>query len=102
MFRLLATGTWEPRKNYPKVLRALMDARRLVSGRSIHLTIVGRRAGYVDLDAEITELGAAAGDVELHDHVSDEALLALFNGSDATVFGSWEEGFGLPVVEIFG
>jgi glycosyltransferase involved in cell wall biosynthesis len=98
-FRLLATGTWEPRKNYPKVLRALMDARRLVSGRSIHLTIVGRRAGYVDLDAEITELAAAAGDVELHDHVSDEALLALFNGSDATVFGSWEEGFGLPVVE---
>ena len=98
-FRLLATGTWEPRKNYPRLLRALVEARRLVPARTIHLTIVGRRAGYADLDAEISRLAAEAGDVELHDHISDEELLELFDRSDATVFCSWEEGFGLPVLE---
>ncbi len=98
-FRLLATGTWEPRKNYPRLLRALVEARRLVPARTIHLTIVGRRAGYADLDAEISRLAAEAGHVELHDHISDEELLELFDRSDATVFCSWEEGFGLPVLE---
>ena len=97
--RLLATGTWEPRKNYPRLLRALVEARRLVPDRPIHLTIVGRRAGYADLDTEISQLAAEAGDIELHDHVSDEALLELFDRSDSTAFCSWEEGFGLPVLE---
>jgi glycosyltransferase involved in cell wall biosynthesis len=97
--RLLVTGTWEPRKNYPRLLRALVEARRLVPARPIHLTIVGRRAGYIDLNAEIGRLASDAGDIELHDHVSDEALIELFDRSDATVFCSWEEGFGLPVLE---
>jgi glycosyltransferase involved in cell wall biosynthesis len=98
-FRLLAIGTWEPRKNYPRLLRALVEARSLVPVRPIRLTIVGRRAGFADLDAEISRLAVEAGDIELYDHVSDEALLELFDRSDATAFCSWEEGFGLPVLE---
>jgi len=97
--RLLAVGTWEPRKNYPRLLRGLIHARRLAPAHKIHLTIAGRRAGYADLDAEITALAAEAGDVDLLDHVSDAALLALFDRSDATAFCSWEEGFGLPILE---
>jgi glycosyltransferase involved in cell wall biosynthesis len=97
--RLLAIGTWEPRKNYPRLLRALIAARRQVRGRSIHLTVAGRRAGFTDLDAEISRLAREAGDIELNDHVSDKALLELFARTDATVFCSWEEGFGLPVLE---
>ncbi len=98
-FRLLAIGTWEPRKNYPRLLRALVEARRLVPARPIYLTVVGRQAGFADLDAEISRLAVEAGDIELNDHVSDEALLELFDRSDATAFCSWEEGFGLPVLE---
>ena len=71
----------------------------MVPAQTVHLTIVGRRAGYADLDAEISRLAAEAGHVELHDHISDEELLELFDRSDATVFCSWEEGFGLPVLE---
>jgi glycosyltransferase involved in cell wall biosynthesis len=98
-FRLLAVGTREPRKNYPLLLRGLMEARRLAPDHKIHLTIVGRQAGYADLDAEIGALVAQAGDVDLPDQVSDAALLALFDRSDATACCSQEEGFGLPVLE---
>jgi glycosyltransferase involved in cell wall biosynthesis len=94
--RLLAVGTWEPRKNYPRLLRALAVARAR-AGRPIVLTIVGRRAGYDELDADI--LRAAESLADLRDHVSDDELLALYQAADATVFASWEEGFGLPVVE---
>ena len=45
--RLLAVGTWEPRKNYPRLLRAIGEARLLAPERPIRLTIVGlpRRVG---------------------------------------------------------
>jgi len=97
--RLLAVGTWEPRKNYPRLLRALVEARRLSPERPIELTIVGRRAGYAALDAEMEGLAARIGSVTLFEHVSDAELLRLYRTSHATVFGSWEEGFGLPVLE---
>jgi glycosyltransferase involved in cell wall biosynthesis len=95
--KLLAVGTWEPRKNYPRLLRALMNAQK-VAGRPIELTIVGRRAGFDELDAEVRRL-AVEGTVVLHDHVGDEELRELFAAADATIFASWEEGFGLPVLE---
>jgi len=95
--RLLAIGTWEPRKNYLRLLRALSQAQARAQ-RPIRLTIVGRRAGFTELDSQIEQLATAAG-VETHDHVSDETLLALHKAATATVFASWEEGFGLPVLE---
>lgn len=95
--RLLAVGTWEPRKNHVRLLRALAVAQGKAT-RPIAITFVGRRAGFADLDAEITRLAALVG-AELRDHVTDEELLHLYRIADATVFASWEEGFGLPVVE---
>jgi glycosyltransferase involved in cell wall biosynthesis len=95
--RLLAVGTWEPRKNYPRLLRGLAEAQEQ-AGRPIQLTIVGRLSGFKSLEAEMETLGAATG-AALFEHLPDEKLLELFEQSDATVFGSWEEGFGLPVLE---
>jgi glycosyltransferase involved in cell wall biosynthesis len=95
--RLLAVGTWEPRKNYPRLIRALMAAQTRAS-RPIQLTVVGRRAGFSDLDSQIERLAKDAA-VVLHGHVTDEKLLELYRQADASVFASWEEGFGLPVLE---
>jgi glycosyltransferase involved in cell wall biosynthesis len=95
--RLLAVGTWEPRKNYPRLLRALAKAQTRAK-RPIRLTMVGRRGGYDDLDLEIERLASSAA-VVVHDHVEDERLHELYENASATVFASWEEGFGLPVVE---
>ncbi len=96
--QLLSIGTLEPRKNHVRLLHALIEARRFTSNRAIELTIVGRRAGFAELDSEIERLAGAAG-VTLHDHVSDEEVLSLLASSNATVFASLEEGFGLPVLE---
>lgn len=95
--QLLAVGTWEPRKNYPRLLRALAAAQAR-SSRPISLTLVGRRAGYDAFDAEVEPLLEAAG-VDVLDGVDDDELLRRYAEADATVFASWEEGFGLPVVE---
>lgn len=101
-FRLLAIGTWEPRKNYPRVLQALIQARQ-TTRRDIRISIVGRRVPdtYGELAREITGLASKAGPgvVELFDNLDDEALERLIRRSNATVFGSWLEGFGLPVLE---
>ena len=95
--RLLGIGTWEPRKNYPRLLRALAAARAR-SQRPITLTLIGRRAGYSALDAEIEAL-AKSSDVIVLDHVDDDELSRRYDEADGTVFASWEEGFGLPVLE---
>lgn len=95
--RLLAVGTLEPRKNYPRLLRALALARRRAD-RAIELSLVGRRAEYDELTAEVEHL-AAMGGVQLLEHVDDNELERLYSQADAAVFASWEEGFGLPVVE---
>jgi glycosyltransferase involved in cell wall biosynthesis len=95
--RLLAVGTWEPRKNFPALLRAVAGAQER-AGRPLQLTIVGRRAGYEELDIEIERL-AADGGVVLRGHVTDDELGGLYRGAAATVLASWEEGFGLPVLE---
>ena len=82
---------WEPRKNYPRLLRALAAAQARAQ------LYARRPAGrFYRLDAEIERLAAAVG-VEVHG-VTDEELLALHE-SVATIFASWEEGFGLPVLE---
>ena len=95
--RLIAVGTWEPRKNYPRLLRALLAAQRR-SARRIELVLIGRRAGFTELDAEIERLAAATG-TELLDHAEEAELHRRQRNAHAAVFASWEEGFGLPVLE---
>jgi glycosyltransferase involved in cell wall biosynthesis len=98
---LLAVGTLEPRKNYPRLIRAIALARTYVPHIPISLTIVGRSSGYNALETEITELAAAVGGIDLRGSVSDAELVELYKSFDLTVYASWEEGFGLPVLESF-
>jgi glycosyltransferase involved in cell wall biosynthesis len=95
---LLAVGTWEARKNYPRLLRALNIARQQAD---VTLTIVGRRDTDVKLNEQIEELAAATSGVTLLSAPSDHELIHLYDAADAVIFGSWEEGFGLPVLESF-
>jgi hypothetical protein len=101
-FRLLAIGTWEPRKNYPRILRAVGKARQ-ESGTDIQITIAGRHARkeFPELHDEIETLARDLGRhvVSLHSQVSDLEMSELTCKSHATIFGSWLEGFGLPVLE---
>jgi len=85
---LLAVGTLEPRKNYPRLVRAF------------------RRAGVADLELRIVGLrGWLADDVRegpgvrLLGHVGEPELRRLLAGAAAFCYPSLLEGFGLPVLE---
>jgi glycosyltransferase involved in cell wall biosynthesis len=92
---LLAVGELTLRKDYPTLFRAF--ARADLPG--YRLVVVGPRG----FGAEQVE--AAAADSELGDRlclvgmVSDRRLSAIYAGASALCLTSYEEGFGLPLVE---
>ena len=96
--RLLAVSTWEPRKNYPLLLRAVRRA-QAHSGRAIHLTIVGRRGCFPAYDAEVDVLLDGMGEVAVLDRAGDRELAELYRTHHASVYPSVEEGFGMPILE---
>ncbi len=96
--RLLAVSTWEPRKNLPRLLRALDRAQRS-HGAAIRLTLVGRRGASAALDAEIEGLLAGLPQAQATERIDDDALVALYRSHHASVYPSCDEGFGLPVLE---
>ena len=94
---LLTVGTMEPRKNLPRLLRAIDAATR--RGAAIRLTISGKRSIHHAYEAEVDGLVALMPGVRLVEMADDAALAALYAGSHAGIYCSCEEGFGLPVVE---
>ena len=96
--KLITVSSWEPRKNLPRLLRALGRAQR-ESRAVITLTLVGRRGLFPDLDAEVEAELADVSNVEMRGPLSDDKLAALITACDLTVYASWEEGFGLPIGE---
>ena len=97
-FSLLMVGTWEARKNHIRVLNALGEVRAR-SSRAITLTIVGRRGHDAAYDQTVLACLAGHTGVTVKPWVSDRELATLYGTHRASVYASYEEGFGLPVVE---
>jgi glycosyltransferase involved in cell wall biosynthesis len=97
----LAVGTLEPRKNY----EALLDALNLYWPRSANprpLLIAGGSGWKSEpLKRRLAEL-ETLGRVQLLGYVPDPELAQLYTHARALVFPSWNEGFGLPVLEAMG
>lgn len=94
---ILFVGTIEPRKNIAR----LLDAFAMLHGarkRSYQLVIAGRRGWGSDVDAWIAERGLKE-DVILTDVVTQDDLIALYNGCRLFVYPSLYEGFGIPILE---
>ena len=93
---LLCVGTIEPRKNHHGLWEAL---RGPGSDLDLPLVVVGR-PGWRGV-----EIVAAAGDLIASNRVivmptiDNATLPSLYAGAAATVYPSWYEGFGLPVIE---
>jgi glycosyltransferase involved in cell wall biosynthesis len=100
---ILAVGTIEPRKNYPRLLAAYRRLRQ----ESVPV-IVGERAGVPQL-VIAGRPGWAYGDtlerikaepgVRYLGHVDDKTLTALYESAAVLAFPSLYEGFGLPLLE---
>lgn len=93
----VALGTIEPRKNYS----LLLDAWQLLANiePTPQLVIIGAR-GWANM-ALLARLEAlpAGGPVTVLHGLSDGAVAALIDGSQALLFPSLAEGFGLPPIE---
>jgi glycosyltransferase involved in cell wall biosynthesis len=91
-------GNRRPRKN----LLGLLEGFKLFRGKfkiDYSLVIVSRKdKRFIDLEKEVKNRQLEK-DVLLIDSESRKEKIALFKGSQALVFPSYYEGFGLPVLE---
>ena len=98
---LLFVGNLEPRKNLSGLVRAFRRVRAEL-GRPIHLVVAGKiawKSGGLLADLAAPDLQGA---VHTTGYIEPEDLAALYAGAEAFVFPSFQEGFGLPVLEAMG
>jgi glycosyltransferase involved in cell wall biosynthesis len=91
---ILAVGTVEPRKNYPRLLAAY---RQLGQRRPVPPLVVVGRAGWA-YGRALDDLKSTPG-VRYLGHVDDPTLLGLYQQAALLAFPSLYEGFGLPLLE---
>lgn len=97
---LMYTGSFDSRKNQPRLIEAFGRLPRTVRA-GYQLVIVGNGwdGVYNDLRALARSCGLGDDDVLFPGRVGDEDLLDLYNLCALFVFPSLREGFGLPVLE---
>lgn len=88
-------GGTTARKNIKTLLQAFERFCLSESQTSLVISGVKNQKGLQD---QIRAL-SCAGRVRLLDYVTEEELIALYNGAQAFVFPSLDEGFGLPPLE---
>lgn len=94
---LLVVGTIEPRKNYSRLLEALLHLRQ--KHHDLKLVVVGSKGWlYEDFFQKIEDLRLSQH-VIFPGYVPDADLPAVYGAATVAVMPSVYEGFGLPVLE---
>jgi glycosyltransferase involved in cell wall biosynthesis len=94
---LLAVGSLQPHKNLRGVLEAFSMLRAESGDERLRLVVTGAaQKGYRRQELSLDRPGVVATG-----YVSDGELERLYRGALGLVYPSFEEGFGLPVVEAF-
>jgi glycosyltransferase involved in cell wall biosynthesis len=102
---ILAVGTVEPRKNYPRLLEAFRRLRGrygslpfIINGRpGVPQLVIAGRPGWAYGDT-LRRIAAEPG-VRYLGHVDEPTLTALYESASVLAFPSLYEGFGLPLLE---
>lgn len=95
---LLFLGTLEPRKNVPGLLAAYGSL--LATGRDVpRLVLAGGTTAASGSWLEAARRPPLAGHVEYRGYVADSGREALYRGARLLVLPSFDEGFGLPLLE---
>lgn len=101
---LLHIGVFEKRKNLEVLVQAFQMLR--ASGHNLYLVLVGQFSPKEDLDdsskvLSLIEQYQLSDYVILPGYVPDASLIHYYKNAFAYVFPSYNEGFGLPVLEAF-
>jgi len=102
---VLAVGTVEPRKNYPRLLVAYRQLRGrhgalpfIINGRpGVPQLVIAGRPGWAYGDT-LQRIATEPG-VRYLGHVDEPTLAALYQSASVLAFPSLYEGFGLPLLE---
>ena len=89
---VMFSGTVEPRKNLPRLLRAFAK----VSRHDVDLVLAGPTGWNESL---LDDLRPLEGRAHTLGFVERDDLLALYAGAEVFCYPSLKEGFGLPVLE---
>jgi len=100
---ILAVGTVEPRKNYPRLLAAYRQLRHnhvplIIGARpGVPQLVIAGRPGWAYGDT-LQRIASEPG-VRYLGHVDEPTLSALYESASVLAFPSLYEGFGLPLLE---
>lgn len=102
---LLHVGVWEKRKNIPFLLKAFSQ---FLTKSNLNYQLVlagtGNQRMFSDdtaaIESTIAELGLSEK-VICTGYLSDEDLAKAYAGASLYVFPSYNEGFGIPILEAF-
>lgn len=99
---LLSVSAFSFHKNMSRVFEAFKKYLEKSRDKSLKLVVVCKliKKEEKGWQEEINKLGLG-GKVILTNFVADEAMPAIYSGSEALVFPSLYEGFGLPILESF-
>ena len=96
---LLSVGSIHPRKNLGGVARAAAQASQRLK-RALPVVHVGREGWLcAQVFSEVTAAGSPG--IRFVGQASDEMLRALYRQAVALVYPSFQEGFGIPILEAF-
>lgn len=95
---ILYTGTLEPRKNVPTLIRAFYQLKQ--EAKIPHRLVLAGKKGWLfeSIFSEVEKLGLT-NEVIFTGYVPDDDLPSLYNGASLFVYPSFYEGFGLPPLE---
>ena len=94
----LFTGTLEPRKNIPMLIRAF-SALKSKYKVDHQLLLVGRKGWKYEPVFKAIEDSICADEIHYLNYLSNQALMHLYQQAEAFIYPSYFEGFGLPVLE---
>lgn len=102
-FRLKApffinVGGADGRKNQVALTRAFVQIARQIPH---HLVIAGKKGNDTAMIEQIAKQAGVSNKITWLENVSDAELFCLYHLSEALLFPSLEEGFGIPILESY-
>jgi glycosyltransferase involved in cell wall biosynthesis len=94
----LCIGTVEPRKNINNAIKAFIECKKLSQLKNYQLVIVGKDGWLNNPDYKDITDSKIYGVMRLG-YIEDGDLPALYSATDALIFPSIYEGYGMPVSE---
>ena len=91
---ILSVGTHEPRKNQLSILKAVHDKKL-----DITLVFVGKHTNYTKKLIRFVAINKMEKQVKFLNNVPENDLAGLYEMALISIYNSFFEGFGLPVIE---